>query len=141
MAGIEWMRSFMKRHPGLSHRKPENISVARTNSFNKDNVDLFFQNYSVVQQKFIFPPNRIWNTDETGITTVLQTPKVVAETGAKSVGQCVSAERGVLITMRGIVSAGGNFIPPLYIFPHIRMKEQFMYGAVLGSIGFAEKSG
>lgn len=141
MAGVEWMRSFMKRHPRLSYRKPENTSIARATSFNKSNVDHFFKNYAEVQTKYNFTAHRIWNTDETGITTVLQAPKVIAETGTKGVGQCVSAERGVLVTMCGTVSASGNSIPPLYIFPRIRMKESFLYGAVPGSVGFAEKSG
>ncbi|KAB0790545.1 hypothetical protein PPYR_15056, partial [Photinus pyralis] len=61
-------------------------------------------------------------------------------TGSKAVGQCVSAERGSLVTMCGIVSAIGAF-PPLFIFPRIRMKDQFQSGAVPGAVGFAEKSG
>lgn len=140
-AGIDWMQSFMKRHPRLSNRKPENTSIARASAFNKVNVEEFFNNYTTVQAKYKFPPERIWNIDETGVTTVLQAPRVIAETGTKAVGQCVSAERGSLVTMCGIVSAAGGSIPPVYIFPRIRMKDQFLYGAVPGAIGFAEKSG
>ncbi|XP_030746083.1 uncharacterized protein LOC115877126 [Sitophilus oryzae] len=140
-AGIDWMQSFMKRHPRLSNRKPENTSIARASAFNKTNVDEFFKNYAEVQAKYSFSPDRIWNIDETGITTVLQAPRVIAEIGSKAVGQCVSAERGSLVTMCGIISAVGGSIPPLYIFPRIRMKDQFLYGAVPGAVGFAEKSG
>lgn len=77
MAGVEWMRSFMSRHPRLSYRKPENTSFARASCFNKSNVDLFFKNYLEIQTKYHFPPHKIWNTDETGVTTVLQAPKVI----------------------------------------------------------------
>ncbi|KAG5872297.1 hypothetical protein JTB14_022619 [Gonioctena quinquepunctata] len=140
-AGIDWMQCFMKHHPRLSNRKPENTSIARASAFNRANEEEFFNNYALVQATCNFSPDRIWNTDETGITTVLQAPKVIAERGSKAVGQCVSAERGSLVTMCGIISAVGASIPPLYIFPRVRMKEQFLYGAVPGAVGYAEKSG
>lgn len=141
VAGIEWMRSFMKRHPKLSLRKPENTSIARASAFNKYNVDIFFNNYAEVLAKYKFDANRIWNTDETGITTVMQAPKVIAESGKRVVGQCVSAERGTLVTFCGIISATGGTIPPMYIYPRIRMKDHFLYGCVPGAVGYGTKSG
>jgi hypothetical protein len=108
-AGIDWMQSFMKRHPKLSNRKSENTSIARSSAFNRANVEDFFNNYATVQAQYNFAPDRIWNTDETGVTTVLQAPRVIAETGSKAVGQCVSAERGSLVTMCGTISAVQSF--------------------------------
>ncbi|KAG5870278.1 hypothetical protein JTB14_010128 [Gonioctena quinquepunctata] len=69
-AGIDWMQCFMKHHPRLSNRKPENKSIARASAFNRANVEEFFNNYALVQTTCNFSPDRIWNTDETGITTV-----------------------------------------------------------------------
>ncbi|XP_045474905.1 MFS-type transporter clz9-like [Harmonia axyridis] len=131
----------MKRYPRLSNRKPENTSITRSSAFNRANEEEFFNNYASVQATCNFSPDRIWNTDETGITTVLQAPRVIEETGTKAVGQSVSAERGSLVTICGIISAVGASIPPLYIFPRVRMKDQFLYGAVPGAVGYAEKSG
>lgn len=140
-AGIDWMRSFMQRHPTLSLRKPENTSIARATAFNKHNVDEFFINYVTVQSKYSFTPDRIVNLDESGITTVLQSPKVIAETSKKQVGQIVSAERGELVTFVGIVTATGTAIPPAYIFPRVRNKDHFLAGAPPGSLGLASQSG
>ncbi|KAJ8972583.1 hypothetical protein NQ314_000111 [Rhamnusium bicolor] len=136
-----WMRCFMNRHPKLSYRKPESISIDRTSSFNLQNVKMFFDNYAHVQRKEKFFPDRIVNMDETGITTVLQAPKVICKGGLKQVGQCVSAKRGTLVTFCGIITAVGTAIPPVYIFPRVRMKDAYLFGAVPGAVAFASKSG
>ncbi|KAJ8977204.1 hypothetical protein NQ317_011215 [Molorchus minor] len=101
----------------------------------------FLKTYAVVQQKYKLSPDRVLNLEETGITTVLQTPKVISQIGQRQVGQCVSAERGNLVTFCGIISATGVAIPPVYIYPRVRMKDAFMFGSVPGSVGFASKTG
>lgn len=137
LAGIDWLRSFMKRHKTLSLRKPENTSIARTTGFNKSNVDAFQANLLAVYEKYKFTPDMIYNCDETGIPTVVQAPSVVAKKGSKQVGQAVSTERGSMITMCAIVSAAGNTIPPVFIFPRARMHDTLMKGSVSGSLGLA----
>ena len=43
----------MSRHPDLSLRKPENTSIFRSMSFNKDRVMTFFDNYETVLKDII----------------------------------------------------------------------------------------
>lgn len=76
-AGKDWVSSFMVRHSNLSLRKPENTNIARASAFNPHNVNLFFENYLKVMQKYKLQPERIVNLDESGITTVLDSPKVI----------------------------------------------------------------
>lgn len=52
MAGIDWMKSYMKRHPNLSLQRPENTSLARSTAFNAENVDKFFKNYLDVMARY-----------------------------------------------------------------------------------------
>ncbi|KAJ8928703.1 hypothetical protein NQ314_018713 [Rhamnusium bicolor] len=139
MAGKEWMRLFMRRHPKLVYRKPENTSLARATAFNRHNVDQFFDNYISVQQKYKLTTER--NTDETGITTVLQTPKVIAKAEKKQVGQIVSAERGNLVTFCAVITAAGNYLAPTFIFPRVRIKDSHLAGSLAGAIAYDSKSG
>ena len=142
-AGVEWLKCFMNRHKNLTLRKPENTSLSRATSFNKTNVKCFQENYAEVLRKWRFEGLNIYNLDETGISTVVQMPKIVAEVGTKQVGQAVSGERGQLITMCCIVNAVGNALPPVFIFPRARMVDSLMSGAPEGSLGLANspKSG
>ena len=135
------MQSFMKRHKSLSLRKPENTSINRSLGFNKASIEEFQINYQNLLHKFEFTPERIYNLDETGITTVLQAPKVIAASGKKQVGQTVSSERGELVTFCGIVNALGNTVPPVYIFPRKRYKELFLKGAPPLSLGLVHPTG
>lgn len=67
MAGNDWFTSFMKRNPRLAIRSPEATSLSRATSFNRTNVQLFFEKYRSVLERYSFQPSRIWNVDETGI--------------------------------------------------------------------------
>ena len=92
--------------------------------------------------KYKFPPQQIFNCDETGITTVQGKPsKVLAKTGRRQVGGLVSAERGQLVLVEICMNITGTFIPPLFVFPRVRMKAELMNGAFPDSIYACHKSG
>lgn len=88
-----------------------------------------------------FPPHRIWNQYETGLTTVQTPSRIIAPKGLKQVGSVTSAERGNLVTLSACVSATGNQISPMLIFPRVNFKEFMLYGAPPGTIGGANPSG
>jgi len=135
MAGLDWVQGFMKRHTNLSLRRPENTSMSRVTAFNQTAVTEFQDNLVRCFEKYNFPAHKIFNLDETGITTVVDAPNIIAAKGTKQVGQVTSAERGTLVTMCAIVSADGNSLPPVFVFPRARYHDSFLTGAPAESVG------
>ncbi|KAJ0169944.1 hypothetical protein K1T71_014550 [Dendrolimus kikuchii] len=131
----------MKRNADLSIRSPEATSLSRCTSFNRTNVHSFFEKYTEVFQRHNLTPSRIWNMDETGVTTVQKPKKIVAQKGLKQVGSATSGERGTLITLAAAVNAIGNTIPPMFIFPRIRYSSLFLSNGPPESIGAGNSSG
>lgn len=143
MAGKDWLYGFLKRHQKkLSLRDPENTSISRAIGFNKQVVGKFFDLLESLYNKYKFSPSDIYNVDETGITTVPNKPsKVLALRGKKQVGVLTSAERGVLVTAETCMSASGNFMPTMFIFPRKRDNPLLLDDAPPGSFAQYHPSG
>ena len=92
MAGRDWLYGFFRRHPDLAIRQPQGTNVARAVGFNRPKVQPFFLINGDQLQASDYPPSRIWNMDETGVTNVQKPEKVVAPKGAQQVGRMTSAE-------------------------------------------------
>ena len=65
----------------------------------------------------------------------------MAQKSSRQVGSVVSRERGELVTMCQAVSASGNSVPPLLIFPRKNYKDWFIRGGPADCKGAANDSG
>ena len=128
--GITWLFETPRRH-----HLPEPLHLK------KPVVTKFYDNLATVIDRNHFKPEDIYNCDETGCTTVQKPKAVVTEQGRKQVGSITSAERGELVTVVYTISASGNVLPPMFIFPRVNYKDYFIRGAPAGSIGSATRSG
>lgn len=118
MAGRKWFDLFLRRHPTMSLRTPQQISLNRIRGFNKDSVASFFENYNRVTDEITYAAHSIWNMDESGFSTVpTKVGRVLSRKGSKHVGQAAAQERGTLVTMVACVSAAAVVIPPVVIPP------------------------
>lgn len=133
-AGKAWLRGFLKRNPSISLRKPEATSINRTTAFNNEEVSRFYNNLSTVMNKYNFSPTKIFNADETGITTVQKPGKIYAEKGQRRVGFITSAERGKTTTIMCAISASGMYVPPLFIYARKRMNAQLKRNGPPGAL-------
>lgn len=70
LAGRDWLYGFLARHPQLSTRKAEGTSINRVTSFNQEYLRRFYNNLFILLTKYKIPPERIFNMDESGFTTV-----------------------------------------------------------------------
>lgn len=61
--------------------------------------------------------------------------------GSRQVSAISSAERGVNTTVMMTVSAAGQYLPPMFIFPRQRMNELLKIGAPAGSVFTCNPSG
>lgn len=141
-AGPDWLRQFMHRHPELSFRTPEKTSLSRITGFNKVQMTKFYDLIRDAMEEHHFEPQRIYNVDETGMSTVPnRTTKVIAKKGVKQVGKVTSAEKGQTTTLVCAMNAAGSFIPPAFIFARKNMNSQLLRNAPVGSIGLCSDSG
>ena len=58
----------------------------------------------------------------------------------KQVGKLTSGERGTLVTVLYAVNAAGNSVPPMLVFPRVKLRDHMMKGAAPDSIGVANPS-
>lgn len=77
LAGDDWLAYFLKRNPNIVLRTPEPTSVARARGFNRPQVERFFklleEQYNICDSD----TTRVYNMDETGISTTTNKPPKV----------------------------------------------------------------
>ena len=79
--------------------------------------------------------------DETGFTAVQKPQKIFARKGKHQVGSITSCERDRNITFVCCVSASGQYVPPLIIYPRKNLKLELTEGAAPGSIFACQENG
>jgi hypothetical protein len=142
MAGKKWFYAFMKRHPELSIREPEATSMSRAQGFNKERVKSFFALLGKVYDEEKITPDRLFNMDETSLSTVQDGQcKIIAAKGKKRIGAMTSNERGESVTSVVCVSASGFYVPPMLIYKRKRMKAEMTVGAPPGTVFGTQEKG
>ena len=143
-AGRWWFDGFRKRHPQLTIRTPQPLSYCRALCSNPDILSNFFGKLGEVYGKLnlLTKPMQIFNCDETGVSIVHKPGKVLAQLGRRNVYSITSAERGKTHTILSCVSASGNVIPPMMVYPRKRaVPDKLKVGAVHDTFFCVSESG
>lgn len=142
-AGYDWLHSFLRRHPDISVRTAEGISINRATGMNRETVKQYFELLEkVLNENGLFDkPSNIFNMDETGLQLNNRPTKVLAAKGSKNVSSLTSGEKGETISVIACCNAEGMFLPPYSIFKGKNKKNEFADGMPPGSqITMSEKS-
>ncbi|KAF2904788.1 hypothetical protein ILUMI_01384 [Ignelater luminosus] len=110
-------KGFTQRNPSISLRTPESTSATRARSFNKIQVQNYFERLSDVIDQHSFEPGDTWNVDEQSHQKKLKSSQ--AKDGNKS----------------------ESFVPPSLSFPRKNMKNELMDHTPPGAIGLTQEKG
>jgi hypothetical protein len=92
--------------------------------------------------KYNFTSDNIYKVDETEISPVPSKQiKVLGLSRKRQVGGLSSAERDVLVTAKIFMSASGNFVPTIFVFPRARENKELLDDAPPGSTAEYHPSG
>ena len=113
-----WLRNFRRRNPGLAIKTPSLIDPGRAKMSRKDVMDSFFKDAETFLRdtKLLNESDRIYNIDESWFSpNDEKKTKVIVPKGMKIPYKtfCGSMEH---ITMVMCASAGGEWMPPMFIF-------------------------
>lgn len=110
-ADKDWLVDF--RH---SLHTPEPTSATRAEAFNRPQVAQFFTLLVDIIKKKNIDLMKIYNVDESVLSTVQRSQRVFATSGRKQIGAITSAERGPIVTFVECMCTNGSYIPPALIF-------------------------
>ncbi|KAI4463223.1 hypothetical protein MML48_4g00004247 [Holotrichia oblita] len=135
-AGYVWLTSFLRRHPDLSVRKSERVSLARSQGMSRKVVSNYFEllERTLAENDLFNKPGNIYNMDETGLQLNNKPGQVIAAKGSKSVSTITSGEKGETISVIACCNAEDVFLPPYCIFKGKNKKEEFADGMPPGSM-------
>lgn len=126
--GKDWWYAFLKRHPNVQLLVPQVLQSCRASACTPDALDRWFVGY----EQFLLthgPVDCIWNCDESGFLLSPKSGKVIAAQGVRQVYQVTGSSKQQITTLR-CISAAGDVIPPMHVFPG----ERFRYNPLEGSI-------
>lgn len=123
--GRSWWYWFQRRHPHLVLRRPEDLDLSRAKGLSKEACDQFYRFLGEIYKEGKYPPCRIWNADECGLSAAQTNAsiKVIAVKGSKNVMTTNSSDRQWM-TILVCINAMGYNIPNLYIFKSGGRKRQ-----------------
>lgn len=120
--GKKWTRLFLRRHPSISRRVPSLLPKYRAVVTEGQIRSWFAEITKYIESEghhqILQDPSRIFNMDETAVSTVPTKEVVLAGVGSRYVHARVGNSDKESYTALFGASASGVLVPPLMIFPY-----------------------
>lgn len=126
--GRTWYNRFKKRNPEISERVYQNLTRARS-SVTETQIRNWFDEVESYLEKneysdILNDPTRVFNMDETAFFLTPTGGRVLAKKGSKTVYSFVQNDDKECLTSLIGSSADGILIPPMVVFPYVRIPER-----------------
>jgi hypothetical protein len=123
---------FVARHKGRLTRKQAQIrDVKRYEMSTEERVCDFHKNLQEAMRVRV--PDQIWNCDETGFCPQgRKPPRVICRKGMKA--NVLQSKDRDNVSVMACVSAAGERLPPMFIFPGKKRQLEWMKGATDGAV-------
>lgn len=123
--GRKWYERFLQRHPEISLRSPQNLTMSRS-SVEKVQIRRWFSEVSEFLEKagltyVLNDPRRVFNADESAFFLNPKGNKVLAPRGEKNVYATVNSNEKECLTVLINSNAAGTLAPPMIIFRYKRI--------------------
>ncbi|XP_044580939.1 uncharacterized protein LOC123262671 [Cotesia glomerata] len=116
--GRGWYDSFLKRHPTVSERIAENVSLNRA-KVSEEHIRSWFteiKSYLTDEDLLLIDSTRIFNSDEAAVSLNPKPPTVLAPKGLKNVYNVVNNNEKENVTVLVTANAAGTLAPTLVLF-------------------------
>lgn len=124
LPGKSWYKNFLSRHPMITVRKSESVTKA-SSCISEDNIRGWFKDIENYLEEGLFDvlkdSNRVFNGDETNFVLCPKTHKVLAVNGIKNVYEIDQGKAKESVSCMFTFSAGGETVPPMIIYPYVRV--------------------
>ena len=121
--GRHWFEGFLKRHPELSIRTPQNLNQRRANLTEEQLRGWYHEVGSYLKSKNLLDidPRRVFNCDETAFFLNPKGSKVIVDRKVKSVHNVVGLDDKECLTALITGNAAGQMLPPMVMFSYKRL--------------------
>ena len=139
--GRKWWSLFKKRNPTVTLRTPEKLQLARAKCCTPEILTIWYNEFEAFLKEhgLLDKAHCIWNADEAGFPLCSTSGKVLSVRGCKNV-YSITADTKEQITILCAISASGEVIPPMHIFPGMRFKYNPMVNSVDGAVSLQDGS-
>jgi hypothetical protein len=135
--GIDWVKSFIKRHRDLSERFASNISKKRA-QVGEENINEYFNHLESELENV--PNENVWNYDETNLTDDQGQKRVITKRGSKYPERIMNATKSA-VSLMFCGSADGEMLPPYVVYKSESMWSTWTEGGPTGTRYNRSKSG